>query len=79
MHIHNEQSMNHISLKNRANKCYIKSPTMQDAIRPILGLVSCVYMTDNCYSANHPLAVFVVDTSISTKRVALELILLLFR
>ena len=38
-----------------------------------------LYMTDNCYSANHPLAVFVVDTCISTKRVALELILLLFR
>ena len=76
MHIHNEQSMNHISLKNRPNKCYIKSPTVQDAIRPIPGLVSCVYMTNNCYSANQPL---VVDTCISTKRVALELILLLFR
>ena len=34
-----EQSTNHISLKNRL-RCYVKSPTAQDVFRPIPGLIS---------------------------------------
>ena len=42
-HMH-EQSTNHISLKNRP-RCYTKSPTVQDAFRPIPGLISCTGVT----------------------------------
>ena len=38
------QSVNHISLKNRP-WCYTKSPTAQDAFRPIPGLISCTGVT----------------------------------
>ena len=41
-----EQSTNHTSLKNRPmTRCYAKSPTVQDAIRPIPGLISCAGVT----------------------------------
>ena len=37
-----EQSVNHISLNKKGRpRCYAKSPTAQDAIWPILGLISC--------------------------------------
>ena len=40
-----EQSMNHISLKKYRPRCYVKSPTAQDAFRPIPGLISCAGVT----------------------------------
>ena len=41
-----EQSTNHTSLKNRPmTRCYAKSPTAQDAIWPIPGLISCTGVT----------------------------------
>ena len=41
-----EQPMNHISLKNRNRPwCYVKLPTVQDAFRPIPGLISCAGVT----------------------------------
>ena len=47
-HIH-EQSMNHISLKKNWPRCHCKSPTVQDAFRPILGLISHAGVTGRCY------------------------------
>jgi len=43
--LNDKQSMNHISLKKYRPKCYVKSPTAQDAFRPILGLISCARVT----------------------------------
>ena len=40
-----EQSMNHIFLKKNRPRCYIKSPTAQEAFRPIPGLISCTGVT----------------------------------
>ena len=39
-----EQPTNHISLKKRP-RCYVKSPTAQDAFRLIPGLISCTRVT----------------------------------
>ena len=62
--MHNEQSTNHISLKNRP-RCYTKSPTAQDTSP---GLISCMY-TDNCYSANHPLSLLWTHAQVHVQRV----------
>ena len=42
--------MNHISLKDRP-RCYVKSPTAEDTIQPISGLISCTGVTRkwDCY------------------------------
>ena len=45
VHSMHEQSMNHISLKKYRPRCYVKSPTAQEAFWPIPGLISCIGMT----------------------------------
>ena len=47
-----EQSMNHISLKNRP-RCYTKSPTPQDAFRLIPGLISCMHTYGTMTNMKH--------------------------